>query len=43
MTYNKPEVVVLSDAVSAIQGPPKSGTLQDGQGVINSAYELDEE
>ncbi len=46
MTYNKPTIEVLAEAVRAIQGR-KNQSLQDGfpavQGtVIAPAYELDE-
>jgi hypothetical protein len=44
MTYNKPEITVLGDAVRVIQNPPfKSGNPVDGSNLTPiTAYDLDE-
>ncbi len=44
MTYNKPEIELVGDAVSAIQSnTSKPGSFSDGgPGQVSSAYDLDE-
>ena len=43
MTYTKPTVAVLGDAVDIIQGPPKSGDPVDTPSAGSvAAYELDD-
>lgn len=48
MTYNKPEIIVLAGAVSAVKGQNKDDAVHldsDGSGIRNvsaGAYEADE-
>jgi hypothetical protein len=41
MTYSKPEVVLLGNALTAVQGS-KGGMVIEGTHVTNPAYEADE-
>ncbi len=43
MTYSKPEITVLGDAIQVIQGAKPSSFSDGGQDPVNPAYELDEE